>query len=234
VTPYWRDEKHGLEIYHGDCLEVMPALEREFNLCVTDPPYNRAQSYAATTDALDASAYEEWSRLWWCCARRRVATLVFTCGMQNVGMWEKIKQPTWWVAWDTTNRLLKRTPIGYSRWEPVAVYGKAKQMRPDIFKAPIISDEFAGDHPCPKPVAWATWLVETFSAAGEVVVDPFTGTGIVLAACIPLGRQGVGIEISEEYCELAAKRLETEIAQGRLFEPEEVNAQPTQEELFDD
>lgn len=39
MKPYWRDEKHGLEIHLGDCLEVMPKLEQEFDLCLTDPPY---------------------------------------------------------------------------------------------------------------------------------------------------------------------------------------------------
>ncbi len=39
MEPYWSSEQHGLSIYHGDCLEVMPGLGREFDLCLTDPPY---------------------------------------------------------------------------------------------------------------------------------------------------------------------------------------------------
>ncbi len=58
----------------------------------------------------------------------------------------------------------------------------------------------------------------------EVVLDPFLGSGTTLVVCYRLGRAGVGIEISEEYCQLAAERLEKEIAQGRLFEPTEIDA----------
>ena len=40
MTPYWRDEKRDLTIYHGDCLGVLPGIEAEsVSLCLTDPPY---------------------------------------------------------------------------------------------------------------------------------------------------------------------------------------------------
>lgn len=44
MNPYWSSERHGLEIYHGDCLEILPGLEREFDLCLTDPDYFVDQS----------------------------------------------------------------------------------------------------------------------------------------------------------------------------------------------
>jgi len=82
------------------------------------------------------------------------------------------------------------------------------------------------EHPTQKPKALFEWCIKF---AGEVatVVDPFLGSGTTLVACYRLGRRGVGIEISEEYCELAAKRLEAELAQLRI--PETVaTAQPAQ------
>ena len=76
------------------------------------------------------------------------------------------------------------------------------------------------EHPCQVPIA----MVERICGGMDcgTVLDPFLGSGTTLVACYRRGRSGVGIEISEEYCELAARRLEQEMAQGRLFEPEEV------------
>lgn len=61
------------------------------------------------------------------------------------------------------------------------------------------------------------YLLKTYTNTGDIVLDPFMGSGTTLVACYRLNRNCVGIEISEEYCEKATKRLENEIAQRRLF-----------------
>ncbi|MEM3481195.1 MAG: DNA methyltransferase, partial [Candidatus Korarchaeum sp.] len=42
---------------------------------------------------------------------------------------------------------------------------------------------------------------------GDTVLDPFLGSGTTLIACLETGRRGIGVEISQKYCELAVKRL---------------------------
>lgn len=83
-------------------------------------------------------------------------------------------------------------------------------------------------HPNEKPVELAEHFIRLHTLRGDMVLDPFLGLGTTLVAAYRLGREACGIEISEEYCSLAAERLEQELAQGRLFEPEEVS-QPVQQ-----
>lgn len=66
------------------------------------------------------------------------------------------------------------------------------------------------DHPCPKPEPLMIDLVRLFSDAGETICDPFMGSGTTLLAAKRLGRNGIGIEVDEKYCEIAAKRLSQE------------------------
>lgn len=63
------------------------------------------------------------------------------------------------------------------------------------------------DHPAPFPLALARDHVLSWSNPGDVVLDPFAGSGTTLFAARDLGRKSIGVEISAKYCELIAKRL---------------------------
>ena len=66
----------------------------------------------------------------------------------------------------------------------------------------------AAEHPTPKPVRLAAHFIRLHSQEGELVLDPFMGGGSTMEAARLLGRCFLGIEIAEEYCEIAAKRLQ--------------------------
>lgn len=64
-----------------------------------------------------------------------------------------------------------------------------------------------GLHPCHKPLGILVPLLEYACAPGGTVLDPFAGSGSTLDAARQCGRRAIGIEISEDYCEAAARRL---------------------------
>ncbi len=86
----------------------------------------------------------------------------------------------------------------------------------------------AEQHPCEKPVTLMQHFIGLHSRPGELVLEPYLGRGATLVAAFRKGRAAIGCDIDERWAEAAARRLEAELAQGRLFEPQEV-AQPTQE-----
>lgn len=71
-------------------------------------------------------------------------------------------------------------------------------------------------HPTVKPVALMRWLVRLVAQPGDVVLDPFTGSGTTGVACAKEGRDFIGIEREAEYVEIARRRIEAYAAQGRL------------------
>lgn len=71
-----------------------------------------------------------------------------------------------------------------------------------------MTTESTVDHPAPFPVELPRRLILLYTAPGDVVLDPFMGSGSTAIAAVLTGRHYVGYEISAEYCALARRRLE--------------------------
>ena len=72
-------------------------------------------------------------------------------------------------------------------------------------------DAYVFEHPAIFPQSLANDHISSWSSPGEMVLDPFMGSGTTLRAAKDLGRKSIGIEIEEKYCEIAAKRLSQEV-----------------------
>jgi site-specific DNA-methyltransferase (adenine-specific) len=64
-------------------------------------------------------------------------------------------------------------------------------------------------HPAPRRYEHLLWLIKVF--VHDSVIDPFMGTGTTLHAAKDSGIRGIGIEIKEKYCEIAAKRMAQQV-----------------------
>lgn len=94
-------------------------------------------------------------------------------------------------------------PSGRKRWNGGG--------RRNLFQVPTNGQEKGGKpHPTQKPVRLMLELVELFTDPGEVILDPFAGSGTTGVACLRLGRRFIGIERDEKYAAIARERLAAE------------------------
>lgn len=72
-------------------------------------------------------------------------------------------------------------------------------------------EKYIFEHPAIFPEDLAKDHVHSWSAAGDLILDPFMGSGTTLRAAKDLNRRAIGIELEEKYCEIAAKRMRQEV-----------------------
>lgn len=90
-------------------------------------------------------------------------------------------------------------------------------------------------HPAQMPVALATRAIVFSTDRGDLVLDPFNGSGTTGVACWRTGRRYLGIEIAGEYVELSRQRLASEMLQPALLPPDQQESESAyQVGLFDD
>lgn len=226
MKPYY--EYGGIAIYHGDCREMLPL---PCSAVVTDPPFAALTHANAKTnrggngvraiafDSMDANEVRDLLRLLGQCSEGWVVSSLdwrhaFDMDahppdglrVMRIGVWVK-PNPMPQISAD-------RPAQG---WEAIA-YLHREDRKPawngggshGNFWLPVQQSE---SHPTQKPLSMLLTIVERFTGAGDLILDPFMGSGTTLRAAKDLGRRAIGIEIEERYCEIAAKRL----AQETLF-----------------
>lgn len=66
-------------------------------------------------------------------------------------------------------------------------------------------------HPNEKPLDLVKGFVVRHTIPGQLVIDPFMGSGTTLRAAKDLSRKAIGIELDEKFCEIAAKKMAQEV-----------------------
>ena len=114
-----------------------------------------------------------------------------------------LPRTTHWIVWDKLN-----TMPTFSDCELIWTNSKRKSVKKitHLYNGLIGKEEWRV-HPTQKPVALMKKIIADYSKNSDTILDPFLGSGTTLVACKELGRRGIGIEISEEYCKIAINRL---------------------------
>lgn len=91
-----------------------------------------------------------------------------------------------------------------NEWNPVRA--EFKEMVNEVWKFSGESRKRVG-HPAPFPPEIPRRLIKMFSEPGDIVLDPFSGSGTTVAACIMCNRKGIGVEIDENFFKNMVDRL---------------------------
>jgi site-specific DNA-methyltransferase (adenine-specific) len=203
LKPYYENE-HG-KLYCGDCTEILMQLLRDgsvsFAACVTDPPYGLGDRMNGGT--WGAKEKYDIMRTW--DVKPSDAFMDMLAHFQESIIWGgnyfHLPPSRCWLVWDKKNGLhtMADCEMAWTNFDhPTKRYSSLNGVHD------------AG-HPTQKPLSLMTWSLEFTTL--ETILDPFAGSGTTLVAAQSLGRRWLGIEISEQYCEIAKKRLEGTIRQ---------------------
>ena len=217
----------------GDCLEVMSGLD-PVDHAIFDPPYeafmHNAKSRAmqrtrtdgrAPVKGLDFAAIDE--------IREDVTSqvgdlcrgwFIAFCTPEGVGRWAdvinispiKYKRACIWVKPDSTPQLNGQGPAmgyenfvcgwagrGYSTWNAGGKRG--------VYSHLVNPPDRDGRHPTEKPWRLMFEILEDFTNKGQVIIDPFMGSGTTGVACVKSGRRFIGIEQNPDYFDVACDRI---------------------------
>jgi len=208
--PYYEDAL--ITIYNADCRQVLPFLPKQ-DLLLTDPPYGIGyggkKNSVGGTEGRAKNGWKTWKTDWdeeappnW------LIDMIQDSAQESIvwgGNYYSLPPSMGWLVWDKGQRdfsLADAELAWTSRDKAVRCFDYSR-------------GEAARDgrvHPTQKPVALMRWCLSLVEDA-QTVLDPFAGSGTTGVACKLEGRKATLIEISEEYCEKAAKRL----SQGVLF-----------------
>jgi site-specific DNA-methyltransferase (adenine-specific) len=231
MKPYYQEA--GIVIYHGDCREILPALPK-VDLVLTDPPYSeKTHAGARSGDIHDQSKPIDFESV-------SAGFLIDVFGLCNVNGWvvsfidwrhaaDLERNPPSGLQFVRLGVWVKENPMPQltgdrpaTGWEAIALLRSSGVKKWNGGGSPATwicgTSRFgyfgSSYHPTQKPITLVERLIPLFCDAGQMILDPFMGSGTTIVAAKKLGRRAIGIEIEERYCEIAANRLRQGVLWG--------------------
>ena len=202
-------------ILQGDCIEKMHEMPTSsIDFVLTDPPYlvnyRDRDGRTIQNDANDNWLKPAMAEAYRVLKQNRVAVMFYS--------WNKVDK--FFAAWKDAgfqpvgHIVFRKTYSSKSRFlsyqhEQAYLLAKGRPPLPKQPIADVIDMPYSGNklHPTQKPVAALAQLVRSFSLPGELVLDPFAGSGSSCAAAMLTGRRYIGIELDAEFHQAATQRM---------------------------
>lgn len=203
------------KIYNMDCLEGMKQIPNEsVDLVVADPPYGIDVCKNGVVGIKGASKPKEYGVCAWDNERinKEYFDEIFRISKNQIifgGNYytDYLIPSSSWIVWDKKNdestfadceliwtSFEKAIRIYRHRWHGMLQENMRKKER--------------HYHPTQKPLPLIEWILKKYTRKGDVICDPFIGSGTTAVACKRLGFDFIGFEIDKKYCDIAQERLD--------------------------
>lgn len=217
-------------LHNGDCLELMKDIpDKSIDLVVTDPPYVIETTGAGIYKQSDKQYVKELNHIKdgfdekvldeICRVMKKINAYFFCSQKQIIPLLEyfvKKRNCNWNIlCWHKSNpvpacgnKYLTDTEfILFFREKGVKIYGEFK-TKFTYYVTPLNQkDKKIFGHPTIKPIEMVQNFVINSSQEGDVVLDPFLGSGTTGVACVNTHRNFIGMELDKDYFDIAEKRI---------------------------
>lgn len=222
-------------LYLGDCRTILPIIVPEtVSLVVTDPPYGigvRANYKDRKRGALavcnnfadivgDDSPFDPTALL-------RFKRLVIFGGNHFA---DKLPSSSSWLVWDKVAGMRSKREVGFNDNADCELIwtncGGPVRVIPHLWMG-ILKDSEKQErrvHPTQKPITLMESIIAHYTKPGDLILDPYMGSGSTIVAALRCGRRAIGMEIAEGYYDIACERAREAAMQPELFSRDEVSA----------
>lgn len=225
-----------INLMQGDCLERMKEIpDGSVDMILTDPPYNIARKNNFHTMGRTGIDFGEWDKGFDLFSyMREIPRLLTKNGSviifndwKNVGDIARFGESIGLVIkdmirWEKSNPMPRNKDRRYITDYEVAVWltmPKAKwcfNMQSDTYYRPLYKGSLTPQsektvHTTQKPLYLMEQLLKTHSNEGDTILDMFMGSGTTGVACVNLNRSFIGIELDENYFNIASDRINNAI-----------------------
>lgn len=236
-----------IDLKCGDCLELLKNIPNGcIDLIVTDPPYeivtiggggtvndvkklNKSLKDLETADIIKGYDIEAYNKEF--CRVMKEINIYLWCNKKQIPSYfdfyvNRLKCKFDIICWHKTNALPTYSNKYLSDTEYCLYFRKGKgkcfpvsyESAKTYYVEPMnVQDKKKWGHPTIKPLHMIENFVLNSSREGDYVLDPFMGSGTTGVACVLNNRKFIGVELNEEYYNVARKRIqEAEEGVGQL------------------